>query len=170
MSSTHALTNPLMQELERVHATLRRDLRACLDLADAVLTDTPAADVRGAVRQLSTRSPHLRLGVDCLRYCTLVHSHHGGEDDSLFPAVRRSAPHLGDVIDGLEADHHVVSNLLDDVEEAANQLGGPNAPIAESHLVTALAALSRHLLVHLDVEERVLRPVLLSWQQWPADE
>jgi hypothetical protein len=158
-------TNPLVQELARVHDLLRRDLRACQELADAAAGDAPPAELRGAVHRLAVQNPHLRLGVDCLRYCRLVHAHHGAEDATLFPVVRRSAPHLATVVDRLEDDHRVVSGLLDAVEAAAEQLDGPGA---RARLVDALGTLSRHLLEHLEVEERVLRPVLLSWEEWPG--
>lgn len=167
MPATRPTTNPLVQELVRVHDLLRHDLRICQDLADTALTDAPA-DLRTAVGRLAVRNPHLRLGVDCLRYCRFVHAHHHGEDASLFPAVRRSAPHLGPVVDRLEADHRVVSDLLDAVEAAADQLGGPDPVAARTWLVDALGVLSRHLLEHLEVEERVLGPVLLSWEHWPV--
>ena len=168
MPSTTEATNPLVQELERIHDRLRHDLRTCQDLAEAALTGAPSADLRAAVGQLGVRSPHLRLGIDCLRYCQLVHAHHGAEDASLFPVVRRSAPHLSAVVDRLEADHRVVSDLLDAAEAATHGLDGPDPADARARLVDALAALSRHLLEHLEVEERVLRPVLLSWEEFPG--
>jgi hemerythrin-like domain-containing protein len=131
------------------------------------MTGAPSADLRTTVDRLAVRNPHLRLGVDCLRYCEFVHAHHGAEDASLFPAVRRSAPHLATVVDRLEADHRAVSGLLDAVEAAADQLDGSDPAGARTRLVDALGALSRHLLEHLEVEERVLEPVLLSWGDWP---
>jgi Hemerythrin HHE cation binding domain len=61
----------------------------------------------------------------------------------------------------------VVSDLLDAVEAAAHQLDGQDPADARTRLTRALATLSRHLVEHLEVEERVLRPVLMSWEQWP---
>jgi hypothetical protein len=168
MPVTRSAANPLTRELARVHDQLRDDLRACRDLAGAVARGAPPGDLRTAVGRLAVRNPQLRLGVECLRYCRFVHAHHGGEDTVLFPAVRRSAPHLGTVVDRLEADHRLVSDLLDAVEAAAGQLDGPDPAGAGTRLVDALDVLSRHLLEHLDVEERVLEPVLLGWGQWPA--
>lgn len=161
-------TNPLVQELERVHEMLRRDLRACQDLAAATGAGAAPEDLRHAVGQLARRSPHLRLGVDCLRYCRLVHAHHGGEDTRLFPIVRRDAPQLAGVVDRLEADHRTVSGLLDAVESAAGELDGADPDEARRRLAGTLDALSRHLLEHLEVEERALRPVLLTYDAWPA--
>ncbi|GAA1261223.1 hypothetical protein GCM10009609_25130 [Pseudonocardia aurantiaca] len=69
-------------------------------------------------------------------------------------------PSLGPTIDRLEADHVVVSGLLDRVEAAARGLGGPDDPGARTELAGALDELSAHLLTHLDVEEAALEPVL----------
>jgi iron-sulfur cluster repair protein YtfE (RIC family) len=163
-------TNSLFQELERVHDMLRRDLRTCQELADSARAGAPAADLRGAVEQMATRSPHLRLGVDCLRFCALVHNHHGGEDTMLFPVVRRNAPHLAPVVDRLEADHRVVSRLLDQLEAAVDRLEEQDTAGATDQVVNALDALSDHLVSHLTREEQALRPFLLSMNSWPTDE
>jgi hemerythrin superfamily protein len=167
MTATRDAENPLLQELQRVHDTLRRDLQTCRDLADAALTGAPTAHLRAALDQLGGRSPLFQLKVSCLRYCAFVHAHHGAEDVSLFPAVRASAPELGAVIDRLEADHRLVSDLLDEVEAAAAQLGDAETTAARERLADALTAVSRHLLEHLDVEEEALAPVFMTWQSWP---
>jgi hypothetical protein len=122
MTATPDTANPLLQELERVHTMLRRDLQICRDLADAALGGVPAADLQAALDQLSSRSLLFQLKVNCLRYCQFVHAHHGAEDTLLFPAVRASAPELGPVIDRLEADHRLVSDLLDQIELTASHL------------------------------------------------
>jgi iron-sulfur cluster repair protein YtfE (RIC family) len=163
-------TNPLVQELERVHDLLRRDLRACHDLAESARAGAAPAELRGAVEQLATRSPHLRLGVDCLSFCSLVHRHHGGEDSVLFPLVRQNAPQLAPVVDRLEADHRLVSRLLDEVEAAVERLEQSDIPDATDQVVEALDDLSSHLLAHLTREEHALRPFLLSMDSWPEDE
>ncbi|SNY46908.1 hemerythrin domain-containing protein [Paractinoplanes atraurantiacus] len=148
--------NPLLRELQQVHDMLRRDLARCTDSA------LSSAQLRDEVKRL-----------DCLRYCRLVHSHHGGEDVALFPAVRRSAPHLSDVVDQLEADHQLIAGLLDEVEAAARRTGEVEASAwaddadARGRLAEALRELSGHLHGHLDREEEALAPVLLSWQEWP---
>jgi hemerythrin superfamily protein len=170
MTATRDTANPLLRELERVHDTLRRDLRTCRDLADAALAGVPTAHLRDALDQLGDRSPLFQLKVNCLRYCELVHAHHGAEDASLFPAVRASAPELGAVIDRLEADHRLVSDLLDQVEVAAAQLDDVETATARQLLADTLAALSRHLLEHLDVEEEALAPVFMTWQSWPPND
>jgi hypothetical protein len=78
--------------------------------------------------------------------------------------VRRTAPHLSATVDRLEADHRVVSALLDRVEELADGLDDqPN----RQDLVLALTRLSTDLLEHLAFEEESIGPVLNSWERWP---
>lgn len=164
MTATPEVTNPLLRELKWVHDMLRRDLRTCRALADAASAGAPAARLRDELGRLASRGPLFQLKVNCLGYCRLVHAHHGGEDAALFPAVRRGAPQLGAVVDRLEADHRIVSDLLDEVEAAASQLDDAGA---RTRLVDALTELSAQLLDHLDREEEVLAPVLLTWAHWP---
>jgi hypothetical protein len=159
--------NVLLGQLKWVHSLVRRELQACRELAVDVANGAPLDDVRAQIEVLQTRGPLFQLRVNCLYYCRFVHSHHGHEDAWLFPAVRQSAPELAAVVDKLEADHRRVSDLLDSVETAANQLGGPDDVTVRPLLVAALNELSRHLLEHLAYEEEVLAPVLGAWDYWP---
>jgi hypothetical protein len=68
----------LVSELKWVHTHLRRDLRTIQNLAAQVRSGARAAVVAEAVRTLQVRSPLWQLKVNCLRYCQLVHGHHGG--------------------------------------------------------------------------------------------
>ncbi|HSK59032.1 MAG TPA: hemerythrin domain-containing protein [Actinomycetospora sp.] len=161
--------HPLVLELVRVHDLLRDDLRACRELADAAASDAPPAQLREAVDRLASGSVLFQLRARCLGYCRLVHAHHRGEDLALFPVVRRGAPQLAAVLDRLERDHRVVSDLLDDIEAAALRLDGTAEGGARTRLADALSTLSEHLLDHLDVEERALTPVLRTWTDWPDE-
>jgi hypothetical protein len=167
MTTTPEVTNPLLRELRWVHDMLRRDLQTCGALADAASAGAPTARLRDELQRLATHSPLFQLRVNCLRFCQLVHAHHGGEDVALFPAVRRSAPHLSSVVDRLEADHRIVSDLLDEVEAATRHLDDAHSTNARNRLVEALTELSAHLLAHLTREEDALAPVLLTWEHWP---
>src|ERR1700712_1886238 len=103
------LDGSLLAELIWVHDHLRHDLETCRSLAASVTSSAPADGIRAEVEQLKVRGPLFQLKVNCLRYCQLVHGHHGLEDAMLFPAVRRKAPQLTTDVDRLEADHHTVS-------------------------------------------------------------
>jgi iron-sulfur cluster repair protein YtfE (RIC family) len=143
---------------------LRRDLATVRELATRAAGGVAAADVRAELNDLQSHSLLFQLRANCLGYCQIVHSHHGHEDALLFPAVRRTAPHLSATVDRLEADHRVVSALLDRVEELADGLDDqPN----RQDLVLALTRLSTDLLEHFAFEEESIGPVLNSWERWP---
>jgi iron-sulfur cluster repair protein YtfE (RIC family) len=163
--------NPLLQELRWVHDMLRRDLAEVRRLAAAAARGVSAPDIRAGLRQLQSRGPLFQLRTNCLAYCQSLQNHHRREDEGLFPAVRRSAPALAATVDRLEADHRLVADLLDGIEQAVRTLDDDSdaVPADRARLVAALDALSVHLLEHLDVEEEALAPVLLSWPGWPAE-
>lgn len=69
-----------------------------------------------------------------------------------FPAIR-GANELGPVVDRLESEHRVVSDLFDRVEAASGALSGSDSEAQRRELANALGALSRELLVHLEFEE-----------------
>jgi hypothetical protein len=156
-----------VQELLWVHSILRRDLAIVRELAERVLAGASPAEVRAEIGSLQTNSPLWKLRVNCLYYCRFVHAHHGLEDRMLFPALRRSNPALGPVVDRLEADHRRVSDYLDAVEEAADRLIQEDTSDARQELVGHLNRLAEHLLRHLDYEEENVSPTLRTWTGWP---
>ncbi|GAA1633594.1 hemerythrin domain-containing protein [Catellatospora bangladeshensis] len=166
MSQTRSTESPLLAELRWIHDMLRRDLATVRRLADEAAAGAPAAALQEGLRRLQSSGPLFQLKANCLSYCQVVHHHHSLESALLFPAVRRSAPHLKETVDRLEADHRLVSGLLDQVEGAARALGGDDRAVREK-LVAALRTLSDHLLEHLAFEEESLAPVLATWKRWP---
>ena len=96
-----------------------------------------------------------------------MHSHHNLEDAALFPALRSRDEALGPVIERLEAEHRVVSGLLDEVEAAAEGPLGEQAE-ARERLSAALGRLAGDLLEHLDYEEEALGPTLNGLEAWPV--
>jgi hypothetical protein len=72
------------------------------------------------------------------------------------------------VVDKLEADHAHISDLLDDVEAASDQLAQPGEPAIRERLVTALRTLSDDLLAHLQYEEEHISGTLRTWTRWPG--
>jgi hemerythrin superfamily protein len=159
--------NHLVQDLLWVHGILRSDLETVRRLADEVLDGKAPDGVRDEIARLKTQSPLWQLKVNCLYYCRFVHLHHNGEDVHIFPALRRSNPALGPVVDRLEADHRKVSDILDAVEAAASDLQTDDSPASRDRVVDALNLLKRHLLEHLDYEEESITPTLRTWSAWP---
>jgi hypothetical protein len=157
----------LVRELRWVHDMIRRDLGTVRQLAAAAEAGLGAAEVRDGLAALATNGPLWQLKINCLAYCRLVHTHHRLESLALFPELRRTNPALSPVVDKLEADHAAVSGLLDDVDEAACQLGRDGDPTVRRRLVEALESLSADLLVHLRYEEDQIADTLRSWTSWP---
>jgi hypothetical protein len=157
----------LVAELLWIHGILRDDLAIIRRLAGEVLDGKDPESISNELSRLQSRSPLWQLKVSCIYYCRLVHAHHGGEDVHLFPALRRSGPAMELVVDQLEADHRRVSDILDDVDEAARALQQEDAPAGRSRLCGSLNELSEHLLAHLDYEETNIAPTLRTWSSWP---
>ena len=150
----------MFRELLWVHSAIRRDLEIVEELAADVGDGLPGEAVQDTLEELKTTGPLWRLKVNCLRYCSFVHSHHGAEDVLLFPALRAADPSIGPVIDRLEADHARVSDLLDVVEAAARELTETNGGDARRRVIDGLRDLHVHLLEHLDYEERSAGPTM----------
>ncbi len=158
----------LVRDLLWIHGILRADLQTVRRLADEVGEGKDAPTVRDEIARLQTQSPLWQLKFGCLHYCRLVHLHHNGEDVHIFPAIRRSDPALGPIVDRLEADHRRVSDILDEVEAAADDLQNDDIPLRRSRLVASLSLLADHLLTHLEFEEESIAPTLRTWSTWPA--
>src|SRR5258705_10864508 len=78
----------LFEELLWVHSIIRRDLKIVEQLAREVGEGLPGEAVQDALEGLKTNGPLWQLKLNCLRYCSHVHAHHGAEDVLLFPALR----------------------------------------------------------------------------------
>jgi Hemerythrin HHE cation binding domain len=157
----------LVTELRWVHDMIRRDLGTVRAMAVDVAAGAPADEVRAGLRSLAAAGPLWQLKISCLHYCRFVHSHHHAESLALFPALRRVNPALNPVVDKLEADHASVSVVLDDVEAAADALGGPEDRDGRARLTGALQNLSADLLAHLQYEEENISDTLRNWSRWP---
>ncbi len=157
----------LVQELQWVHGMLRHDLRVLRDLSERVTQGATPETIRDEIATLQTTSPLWKLRVNCLSYCRFTHMHHTVEDISLFPALRAFDPELESVVDRLEADHRLVSDILDRIEAAADVLVKDDTTGSREEVVAALGALSQHLIAHLDYEEAAISPTLRQWHTWP---
>ncbi len=157
----------LVSELAWVHGLLRNDLARLRRLADRVAANATPESIRAEIAELQTTSPLWKLRVNCLAYCRFTHSHHTHEDVSLFPALRAFDPALESVVDRLEADHRLVSGILDQIEAGATMLVADDTAATRRQIVDSLGALAQHLLAHLDYEEAAISPTLRQWSTWP---
>lgn len=156
------------RQLKLIHQMLRNDLTMCRELAADVASGASADQVRERIAEMRETSPISTLQVNCLYHCRVVHMHHGIEDADMFPALRRSNPDLGAVVDRLESDHRAISMLLDQVEASARDLDDTSTSHLRDRLVTALSDLATRLLEHLAFEEENVAATMRSWERWPA--
>ena len=150
----------LFEELLWVHRMVRRDLDTVRRLADECLEGRPAEELAGEIRELQTNGPLWRLKVNCLRYCSFVHSHHNAEDALLFPRLREANPEIAPVVDRLESEHRNVSGLLDEVEDSARSLSEAEGNGSRRRLADGLTRLADDLLAHLSYEEENVRSTM----------
>jgi alkanesulfonate monooxygenase SsuD/methylene tetrahydromethanopterin reductase-like flavin-dependent oxidoreductase (luciferase family) len=140
--------------LVQIHDGLRaelRQLRGLIDQVGAGLLDVGAA--RSHINTMTLRQNNWTLGTYCESYCRIVTGHHSLEDVSVFPHLRSRDPRLAPVVDRLQAEHLVIHDVLESVDQALVRL------VADGDLAQLRAAvdlLTDTLLSHLAYEEREL--------------
>jgi len=143
------------QQLLDIHQHLRDELTQIRDLVGQVLAGgIPPAAARSAINEMTLRQNSWTVGAYCAAYCRLVATHHGIEDQALFPRLRGSDPQLTPVVDRLHAEHQIIHEVLEGVDAALVGFVGPDADGAG--LQRALDQLTDTLLSHLSYEEREL--------------
>jgi hemerythrin-like domain-containing protein len=111
-------------------------------------------DARSFINTMTMRQNDWTLGAYCAQYCRIVTGHHTLEDRALFPRLKRSDPALAPVVDRLEEEHHVIADVLDQVDRGLVAL--VSEPDGMIHLSEAVDLLTDTLLSHLSYEEREL--------------
>jgi Hemerythrin HHE cation binding domain len=143
------------QHLIDVHDMLRREL----DELRGILTQVrdgaiSAGEARSALNTMALRQNDWTLGAFCARYCFAVASHHGLEDEAVFPHLIRAEPDLAPVIERLGAEHLVIHDAIEAVDGAlVHHMGHPGD---FTGLQRAIDLLGDALLSHLSYEEQEL--------------
>ena len=141
--------------LVEVHDALRAELGQVRDLVDQVRKGTvEVGAARSAINQMTIRQNTWTLGTYCQQYCRIVTGHHSLEDEGIFPHLRRSEPALAPVLDRLEEEHHVIHDVLEQVDRAL--VGLAAHPDDLTQLVEAVDLMTDTLLSHFAYEEREL--------------
>ncbi|MCU1537616.1 MAG: class flavin-dependent oxidoreductase [Humibacillus sp.] len=149
------------QHLVDVHDHLRTELAQVRDIIDQVRQGLlSVGQARSVVNTMTMRQNNWTLGAYCESYCRVVTGHHTLEDRSIFPHLRRRAPGLTPVIDRLEEEHHVIADVLEQLDDALVGLvgadGGAAGAEALDELQRTVDLLTDTLLSHLAYEEREL--------------
>jgi hypothetical protein len=144
------------QHLIDIHDGLRAELRQVRDLMAQVLRGATSPGVaRSQLNQMTMRQNAWTLGTYCQSYCRFVAGHHGLEDRSVFPHLRRGDRRLEPVIDRLEEEHRVIHDVLEVVDAALVDLVRDDGD-GWAALQRAVDVLTDTLLSHLAYEEREL--------------
>ena len=148
--------------LVEVHDGLRAELSRLRDIVEQVVAgEEQAHRARNAINELTMRQNNWTLGAYCAQYCRFVTGHHTLEDRSVFPHLRRSDPALAPVLDRLEAEHLVIHDVLEQLDDAlVGLVSGASGGSATVELQRVVDRLSTTLLDHLSSEEEDLVPAL----------
>lgn len=145
--------------LVEVHDGLRAELARLRDIVEQVVAgEEQAHRARNAINELTMRQNNWTLGAYCQQYCRFVTGHHGLEDRSVFPHLRRSDPALTPVLDRLEQEHLVIHDVLEQLDDAL--VGLVSGASGTPELQRVVDRLSQTLLEHLSFEEDELVPAL----------
>ena len=95
-----------------------------------------------------------------------LHGHHQIEDHHYFPLLRQKDARIERGFDLLDADHHALDGILNRFVEQANGAiqgaAGPDAKAAAGPLRDGLTDLERLIGRHLEDEEDLIVPVILT--------
>ncbi|MFR9780551.1 LLM class flavin-dependent oxidoreductase [Micromonospora sp. MS34] len=143
------------QHLVDVHDHLRQELGQVRDLLEQVRRGAVSAGAaRAGLHEMTMRQNNWTLGAYCAAYCAVVTQHHGLEDNSIFPHLRRADAGLGPVLDRLAEEHVVIHEVVEGVDRALVNL--IRQPGEFTELQEAVDLLTDTLLSHLSWEERVI--------------
>ena len=150
------------QHLVDIHDHLRSELGQVRDVVDQVRRGVlNAGAARSVINTMAMRQNNWTLGAYCESYCRVVTGHHTLEDRSIFVHLRRAEPELAPVLDRLQREHHVIADVLEQLDEALVSLVGTDSygrtgAEAFEEIQRALDLLTDTLLSHLAYEEREL--------------
>jgi len=113
-----------------------------------------------------------QVGVICTHareMITMLHHHHTGEDELLWPRLRERVEIDADLVDRAEAQHEVISRLMAELDDALRRFAETADPRSGSELASVLDQVSIALNEHLEEEEKLILPIVavtLSVAEW----
>lgn len=152
-TDTTSLTN--VHDMVVVHRAFRREL--------AVIPTLVRAVGAGDTRRAAVVADHARLVLLGL------HLHHTSEDELLWPKLlERDAPD-NELVRRMEAQHHVVEELVDRLGPAITRWVAEARPAVSEEVASTFDRLRTALLEHLDDEEAHILPIAartVTQQEW----
>lgn len=148
-------TKPNVQEMVIVHRMFRREYR----LAPVLVRGVEAGDrTRAAV-----------VAAHLSELTVMLHHHHQGEDDLVWPRLHARTPISSELVHRMESQHGQVGGLLGQVDELLPAWAAEPGLARRESLAETLDALAPALEAHLDEEEREILPLIeqhLTSTEW----
>jgi hypothetical protein len=144
-----------------VHGALRRDL----ERTRAVLSCEPYPQ----------RRQGRAVGEHVVWLMEVLHAHHIGEDEGLWPLVRERDPGAAPLLDSLDADHRRITPAAVTVTDTARRYAEAATGEARVRLLAALDALTDVLVPHLVREVEEAMPIVSAnmtqaeWHAWDQE-
>jgi hemerythrin-like domain-containing protein len=133
------------------------------DLPDLTSYRSVHHAIRSTAHRLARIAPAVgpadSVRVDAMRrywdgYTGEILGHHTLEDDVFFPALAERSAEMRELTERLEADHHLLDELMEETTATIARFDRAGAPDRTTHLLEHIAS---HMDEHLDLEdERVL--------------
>lgn len=102
---------------------------------------------------------------------SLLHHHHAGEDDVLWPALRARLSDDAAVADSAEAQHEGIAECADDIERLRSAWSANAGTDHVGPLIAAVEALSSLAETHFAEEESAIVPLIrehVTAEEWQA--
>jgi iron-sulfur cluster repair protein YtfE (RIC family) len=148
-------TKPDVQEMVIVHRMFRREYR----LASVLVRGVAAGDrTRAAV-----------VAAHLSELTAMLHHHHQGEDDLVWPRLHARTPISSELVHRMESQHGQVGGLLGQLDELLPAWAAEPGLGQRESLAETLDALASALEAHLDEEEREILPLVeqhLTAAEW----
>jgi hypothetical protein len=99
----------------------------------------------------------------------LLHAHHGGEDELVWPKLLERCPDQAELVSEIAAQHEAVSTLMEITMAQLQQWAGSASGHDAAALTESMRLLSNELDAHLDEEEAKILPLCaryITQQEW----
>lgn len=152
MSSTSPIE---VRDMAIIHQTFRRAYEESAGLVRANPTPSPS--------RVTFLADHISFGL------TMLHHHHEGEDQILYPLLVERVPDHAARTEQIDHEHQTVKGTIDAAQAACSAWRSAQSAESGEALASSLDALNSALVPHLDNEEREIVPlaaVTVTQKEW----
>lgn len=146
-----------VRDMRIVHETFRRAYEEAAGLVRAATAPSPG--------RVTFLADHIDFGL------TMLHNHHSGEDELLYPLLEQRVPDHAARTAQIDHEHEVVRGNIDAAKVTCSTWRASPSPETAEALASSLDELNAALVPHLDNEEREVVPlaaVTVTQKEWDA--